>query len=146
MGFTRTDIQITISNMHQQNIVIVLISIVILTHASENQQQRKKDKPNEQTFTHFRRYQFTQIALHLWLSFFFLFFSPSQRQTFAVLCVKYFTSSCNFRRYKTVVGDYALNCKVFIHFFPSIWHFRTCVCLCLCKILFLWHAFPMGCN
>lgn len=35
MGFTRADIQITISNMHQQNIVIALISIVFLTHASE---------------------------------------------------------------------------------------------------------------
>lgn len=45
MGFTRTDIQITISNMHQRNIVIVLISIVILTHAREQQQQEKRDKP-----------------------------------------------------------------------------------------------------
>lgn len=70
MGFTRTDIQITISNMHQQNIVIALISIVFLTHASEITTTTIK-----QTFTHFLRYQFTQIALHLRDLVFYFYFS-----------------------------------------------------------------------
>lgn len=101
MGITSIDIQITISNMHQENIVITLISIVFLTHANKTKSQRNK--------TH-SLYTFPSISFHTNRTslerFSFSFFHHLHPKPYAMPYtrnVKYFTSSCNLRRNKTVV-------------------------------------------